>query len=250
MAGQPGSQSQEPAGKPITGAQAGSGQTHRLYLKTSSITDLMTLQQCCGSRPARSLPPLELNGQLLPRYVCLDRPPPLFGASKPLPFLQEFHQLLDLHKQDPALDIQVVPVTLFWGRAPGPGRQGGLRLEHHQQPGAKPPEEALIVILKGARTWCASPPPLPALHGGQARHRRGHRPQAGAGGPHPLQPPAAGRHRTQVADRNLLFKQLLDSSVIQQAIEEEARREGISLEKAQKRAHGYMDEIASNFPIG
>ena len=89
-------------------------------LKTSSITDLMTLQQCCEDL---GLPgpftPLELNGQLLPRYVCLDRPPPLFGKrSKPLPFLQEFHQLLDLHKQDPALDIQVVPVTLFWGRAP------------------------------------------------------------------------------------------------------------------------------------
>ncbi|MBU9734893.1 hypothetical protein, partial [Klebsiella variicola] len=51
----------------------------------------------------------------------------------------------------------------------------------------------------------------------------------------------------KLPNRNLLFKQLLDSSVIQQAIEEEARREGISLEKAQKRAHGYMDEIASNF---
>ena len=46
-------------------------------LKTSSITDLMTLQQCCEDL---GLPgpftPLELNGQLLPRYVCLDRPPP------------------------------------------------------------------------------------------------------------------------------------------------------------------------------
>lgn len=80
----------------------------------------MTLQQCCEDL---GLPgpftPLELGGQLLPRYVCLDRPPPLFGTrNKPLPFLQEFHQLLDLHKQDPELDIQVVPVTLFWGRAP------------------------------------------------------------------------------------------------------------------------------------
>ena len=36
-----------------------------------------------------------------------------------------------------------------------------------------------------------------------------------------------------------------DVAVLYVAREEEAQREGISLEKAQKRAHGYMDEIAS-----
>ena len=32
----------------------------------------------------------------------------LLAKVPPLPFLQEFHQLLDLHKQDPELDIQVM----------------------------------------------------------------------------------------------------------------------------------------------
>ena len=131
-------------------------------LKTSSITDLMTLQQCCEDL---GLPgpftPLELNGQLLPRYVCLDRPPPLFGKrSKPLPFLQEFHQLLDLHKQDPELDIQVVPVTLFWGRAPG--REGeeasGLNIISSLAPNRL--KKALIVILKGRENLVRFSPPL------------------------------------------------------------------------------------------
>ena len=54
----------------------------------------------------------------------------------------------------------------------------------------------------------------------------------------------------KLPNRNLLFKQLLDSSVIQQAIEEEARREGICLEKAQKRAHGYMDGSPPTSPTG
>ena len=219
-------------------------------LKTSSITDLMTLQQCCEDL---GLPgpftPLELNGQLLPRYVCLDRPPPLFGTrNKPLPFLQEFHQLLDLHKQDPALDIQVVPVTLFWGRAPG--REGeeasGWNIISSLAPNRL--KKALIVILKGRENLVRFSPPLSLRymadkHGTDeaiahklARVARTHfsRQQLAATGP-------------KLPNRNLLFKQLLDSSVIQQAIEEEARREGISLEKAQKRAHGYMDEIASNF---
>ncbi|HDN9008070.1 glycerol-3-phosphate 1-O-acyltransferase PlsB [Aeromonas veronii] len=219
-------------------------------LKTSSITDLMTLQQCCEDL---GLPgpftPLELNGQLLPRYVCLDRPPPLFGKrSKPLPFLQEFHQLLDLHKQDPELDIQVVPVTLFWGRAPG--REGeeasGLNIISSLAPNRL--KKALIVILKGRENLVRFSPPLSLRymadkHGTDeaiahklARVARTHfsRQQLAATGP-------------KLPNRNLLFKQLLDSAVIQQAIEEEAQREGISLEKAQKRAHGYMDEIASNF---
>ena len=219
-------------------------------LKTSSITDLMTLQQCCEDL---GLPgpftPLELGGQLLPRYVCLDRPPPLFGTrNKPLPFLQEFHQLLDLHKQDPELDIQVVPVTLFWGRAPG--REGeeasGWNIISSLAPNRL--KKALIVILKGRENLVRFSPPLSLRymadkHGTDeaiahklARVARTHfsRQQLAATGP-------------KLPNRNLLFKQLLESSVIQQAIEEEARQEGISLEKAQKRAHGYMDEIASNF---
>ncbi|MGL5223820.1 MAG: glycerol-3-phosphate 1-O-acyltransferase PlsB [Aeromonas sp.] len=219
-------------------------------LKTSSITDLMTLQQCCEDL---GLPgpftPLELNGQQLPRYVCLDRPPPLFGKrSKPLPFLQEFHQLLDRHKQDPDLDIQVVPVTLFWGRAPG--REGeeaaGLNVISSLAPNLL--KKALIVILKGRENLVRFSPPLSLRymadkHGTDeaiahklARVARTHfsRQQLAATGP-------------KLPNRNLLFKQLLDSSAIQHAIEEEAQREGISLEKAQKRAHGYMDEIASDF---
>ena len=189
-------------------------------LKTSSITDLMTLQQCCEDL---GLPgpftPLELGGQLLPRYVCLDRPPPLFGTrNKPLPFLQEFHQLLDLHKQDPALDIQVVPVTLFWGRAPG--REGeeasGWNIISSLAPNRL--KKALIVILKGRENLVRFSPPLSLRqmadkHGTDeaiahklARVARTHfsRQQRAATGP-------------KLPNRSLLFRQLLDSSVIQQA---------------------------------
>lgn len=219
-------------------------------LKTSSFTDLMTLQQCCEDL---GLPgpfnALMHNGQSLPRYVCLDRPPPLFGKrSKPLPFLQEFHQLLDLHKQDPELDIQVVPVTLFWGRAPGrEGEQAsGLNIISSLAPNRL--KKALIVMLKGRENLVRFSPPLSLRymadkHGTDeaiahklARVARTHfsRQQLAATGP-------------KLPNRNLLFQQLLDSTVIQQAIREEANRENISLEKAQKRAHSYMDEIASDF---
>ncbi|ALP39453.1 hypothetical protein WL1483_34 [Aeromonas schubertii] len=61
-------------------------------LKTSSITDLLTLQQCCADL---GLPgpftPLELAGRPLPRYVCLDRPPPCLAREpNPCPSSRSF----------------------------------------------------------------------------------------------------------------------------------------------------------------
>ena len=61
-----------------------------------------------------------MNGVIIPSYVCLDNPAPLFGQVKDKNvFFSEFQQLLRLHKDDKVLDIQLMPVSLFWGRAPG-----------------------------------------------------------------------------------------------------------------------------------
>ncbi|MFR9721424.1 glycerol-3-phosphate 1-O-acyltransferase PlsB [Aeromonas diversa] len=219
-------------------------------LKTSSITDLLTLQQCCADL---GLPgpftPLELAGRPLPRYVCLDRPPPLFGSRiKPLPFLQEFEQLLDLHKQDPDLDVQLVPVTLFWGRAPGREEEEVSSFNIISALAPNMLKKALIVALKGRENLVRFSPPVSLRymadkHGTDqaiahklARVARVHfgRQQLAATGP-------------KLPNRHLLFQQLLDSATIQDAIREEAGRDNISEEKARKRALGYMDEIASDF---
>lgn len=235
---------------PITELQLDPQRPIVYALKTSSITDLMTLQQCCEDL---GLPgpftPLELNGQRLPRFVCLDRPPPLFGKrNKPLPFLQEFHQLLDLHTQDPQLDIQLVPVTLFWGRAPG--REGEEASSWNIISSLAPNrlKKALIIMLKGRENLVRFSPPVSLRymadkHGTDhaiahklARVARVHfgRQQLAATGP-------------KLPNRHLLFGQLIESTIIQDAIRQEAIREGISEEKARKRALGYMDEIASDF---
>ena len=217
-------------------------------LKTSSITDLMTLQQCCEDL---GLPgpftPLELNGQLLPRYVCLDRPPPLFGKrSKPLPFLQEFHQLLDLHKQDPALDIQVVPVTLFWGRAPPEGEEAsGWNIISSLAPNRL--KKALIVILKGRENLVRFSPPLSCVTWRTSTAPTRPSPTSWLGSPVPTSaasswPPPAPSCPTATCCSN--------SCSIRTSFSKPSRKRPsarISLEKAQKRAHGYMDEIASDF---
>ena len=77
----------EPAGKSHHRAQSWIRQTHRLCPEDQldhRPDDPATVLRDLGL--PGPFTPLELNGQLLPRYVCLDRPPPLFGTrNKPLP---------------------------------------------------------------------------------------------------------------------------------------------------------------------
>ena len=52
-------------------------------LKTKSMTDLVALQRACKERGLPDpLTPIKVNGVIIPSYVCLDNPAPLFGKVK------------------------------------------------------------------------------------------------------------------------------------------------------------------------
>ena len=102
------------------------------------------------------------------------------------------------------------------------------------------------MILKGRENLVRFSPPCAAWRTSTAP--TGHRHKL-ARWPAPTSAANSWLPGPKLPNRNLLFKQLLDLRD-QQAIEEEARREGISLEKAQKRAHGYMDGSPPISPIG
>ena len=90
-------------------------------LSSDSLSDLLTLEL---STRELGLPspfmPLQWHGMTLPRYVWLERTPLPFGlkrrhTSQP----DTFQQWLQLVQSEAAPDIQLVPVTLLWKRAPG-----------------------------------------------------------------------------------------------------------------------------------
>lgn len=87
-----------------------------------SNTDLLTLR---SSALASGLPDplstLEINGQSFPRFVCVAESPSVFGHKSGLPqdSITLFCDLLELHKQDSELNIQLIPASILWGRAPG-----------------------------------------------------------------------------------------------------------------------------------
>ena len=216
-------------------------------LSTDSLSDLLTLELCAKELGLPNpFAPLILQGQSHPRYVCLDRTPSLLGTPRSgIPHLDTFREWLSLHEQNAQLDIQLVPVTLLWHRAPGRERPHRLQ-PPHQTPGAL--RKAAMVLLYGRenRVRFSTPVSLRSLvtelgtdevvaHK-LARVARIHfsRQRQAAKGP-------------RLPDRQALFRELLRSDNIVRAIAEQAQSEGSSEEQMRARALGYLDEMASDF---
>lgn len=191
------------------------------------------------------LSPLEINGKQFGRYVYIVSRPSMFRSNKHVPSssISLFSQLLSLHDEDKELDVQVIPVSVLWGRKPGK--------EQNVKPYLEPmnaTQKAISLLLAG-RDCMVRFSPVVSLrymansHGTDesiahklARVARIHfsRQKMAASGPN-------------LPVREQLFNRLLNSEVIRNAIADEAASKNISLEKAQKEAHSILDEVAANF---
>ncbi|WP_409499659.1 glycerol-3-phosphate 1-O-acyltransferase PlsB [Mannheimia glucosida] len=209
-------------------------------LPYTSQTDLLILQKNCL---ALNLPdPLQENvieGQALPRFVFLDEGRRFFkskGAKSETESI--FYRYLDLHRANAELDVQLVPVSVLWGRAPGKedvrhlqvltsfqrflsmvwfGRDNFVRFS---------PAVSLryMVTEYGADEKIAQKIARVAkMHFAKLRYS--------AMGP-------------RLPNRDAMFNKILNSEVIQAAIAEEAKKS--SPEKARKEAEKIINEIAAD----
>lgn len=211
-----------------------------------SNTDLMTLR---SSTEALGLPdplqPLEIGGKSYVRYVYIAEGPSVFGSDSELPQESKdlFTALLEHHKQDSELDVQVVPASILWGRKPGK--------EDNQKPTLRPlngPEKFFTILAHGRDCMVRLSPAVSlrymADHHGTddsiahklARVAKIHfsRQQLAASGP-------------KLPDRQALFKRLLASKAIEKVVAEEAESRDVPVEKVRKEAIDMMEEIAANF---
>lgn len=216
-------------------------------LPYDSKADLLTLRaQCLRHHLPDPLSPLEIDGSLLPRHVFIHDGPRVFPYFVPsVESVKIFHDYLDLHRNNPKLDIQMLPVTVMFGRAPGREVQGEptphLRLLNGVQ-------KFFAVIWHGRDSFVRFSPTvslrrMATEHGTDksiaqklARVARIHfaRQRLAAIGP-------------RLPARQDLFNRLLQSKAIEKAVEDEARSKKISHEKAQQNAVEMMEEIAANF---
>ena len=211
-----------------------------------SNTDLLTLR---SSALASGLPDplslLDINGQSFPRFVCVAESPSIFGKKTGLPqdSITLFSDLLELHKQDSELNIQLIPASILWGRAPGK--------ESKTKPILRPlngPKKTWAILGHGRDCLVRLSTPVSLRymadnHGTDdaiaqklARVAKIHfsRQQIATSGP-------------RLPDRKQLFKRLLASKAIDKVVQEEAISRQVPVEKVRREAIAMMEEIAANF---
>ncbi|OOF42462.1 glycerol-3-phosphate 1-O-acyltransferase [Rodentibacter rarus] len=214
-------------------------------LPYTSQTDFVIFRRHCLDL---NLPdPAEKNnvhGVSLPRYVYLDEGRRFFkskGAKDET--IQVFNKYLELHRTFEDLDVQIVPVSVLWGRSPGHEDKAGLpnlRLLNGIQ-------KTFSAIWFGRDTFvrfsqAVSLRYMANEHSSDekmaqklARVAKMHfaRQRISATGP-------------RLPNRKAMFNKLLQSTTIQAAIEDEAKSKNITREKAEKEAYKILDEIAAD----
>jgi glycerol-3-phosphate O-acyltransferase len=138
-------------------------------LPYNSKADLLTLRaQCLAHDLPDPLEPLEIDGTLLPRYVFIHGGPRVFTYYTPKEeSIKLFHDYLDLHRSNPDLDVQMVPVSVMFGRRPVVKKAKRIRrcvCSTASRNSSRFPGWGAIAL-------CVSPFSLAAPDGGRTRHR-------------------------------------------------------------------------------
>lgn len=211
-----------------------------------SSVDLITLQnQVMQLGLPDPFEAVEINGKMFQRFVFTSSRETVMNNDHDVPneSIAQFSELLEQHKFDAKLDVQVIPTTVLWGRKPGKESRHKPYLQS-----LNGPQKAKAVIVSG-RDCLVRISPVVSLrymadsHGTDtsiahklARVARIHfsRQKLAASGPN-------------LPSRQALFRRLMKSKAIEKAIEDEAKSKAISIEKARKEAHSMMDEIAADF---
>jgi glycerol-3-phosphate O-acyltransferase len=210
-----------------------------------SKADLLTVRaQCLAHELPDPLEPLEIDGYQLPRYVFIDKGPRVFRYYAPKQeSVKVFHDYLDLMRNNPHLDVQLIPVSVMFGRSPG--REGHHAPRLQMLNGI---QKFFAIVWLGRDSFVRfsnilSLRYMADTHGTDktiahklARVARIHfsRQRRAAIGP-------------QLPVRQELFNKLLASKALEKAVEEEASSKKISIDKARQNAIGMMEEIAANF---
>lgn len=231
--------------EPVTELNFDLSQPIMYVLPYHSPADLLTVrQQCLLHNLPDPLEPLEMEGQKFPRYVFIDKGPRAFHYYTPkVESIKIFHDYLDFLSIYIDKDVQLIPVSVMFGRAPG--REGqhmpNLRVLNGVQ-------KFFAIIWLGRDSFVRFSSSLSlrymADHHGTdktiaqklARVARIHfsRQRLAAVGP-------------KLPVRQELFSKLMASKAIEKAVEEEANSKKIPITKARQNAISMLNEIAANF---
>lgn len=223
--------------------------THRpvLYvLPYNSQIDLMVVRSLCLQyKLPDPLDSIEVNGKTVPAYIYIDKGPGIFASNrqqnKTIEILKDY---ISAHQQNPNLDIQMLPVSVMFGRRPD---KEGKKMPSLQVLGATYKLFKIIVSGRDCYTRFSKTVSLKTIEFDEkqdisvlahklARVARIHFAK--------LRMASVG---PKLPVRQQMLNKLLNSPRLVDAIQEEAKSKNISLDKAKKNALANLNEIAANF---
>lgn len=219
-------------------------------LEFRHLSALLVLEQTCAEQGMpQPTAALRIQGRSLPRSVAALRRPAGWFRRRRQRYSRTLERLVAAALAEPGPDVQIVPVTVFWGRAPRREDSWLKLLSAERWVPIGPLRQFLRVLLHGRNTWVRFSRPLslqalPATVPDDptrtlrklARILRVHFRQRRAAllGP-------------ELASCHLLVEQLLHRRSVRRAIQAEARERDIAQLKAAGRARRYAYEIAADF---
>ncbi|CCQ12694.1 Glycerol-3-phosphate acyltransferase [Pseudoalteromonas luteoviolacea B = ATCC 29581] len=217
--------------------------------RLNAHSDLAALDKVCSSLGLPKASQYEKIGQAkLPRFIGIQNPTPLFSSTaKPSDALDQGQAIFQALRASPTTKVQLIPVTILWGRAPGKEKPGvGTLLSSSLTPSWF--RKLFVILFSGRDNLVRLSRPIAVS---ELMHDKSDVDEL----PHKLLRVARVHfHRQKLAatgpklpSREQLFSSLLASTSVRQAIIDEAKEKGLSQEEARREAIKMLEEIAANY---
>ena len=215
-------------------------------LPYNSQIDLMVVRSLCLKYHLPDpLTGIEINGKIVPSYIYIDKGPGIFASyrqqTKAIEILRDY---ISAHQQNHDLDVQMLPVSVMFGRRPD---KEGKKMPSLQVVGATYKLYKIIVSGRDCYTHFSrtvsfktlqldNNQDISTLARKLSRVARIHfaKQRTASVGP-------------KLPVRQEMLNKLLHNPNISEAIQEEAKSKNINLDKAKKNALSILNEIAANF---
>ncbi|MEQ1580391.1 MAG: glycerol-3-phosphate 1-O-acyltransferase PlsB [Steroidobacteraceae bacterium] len=222
-------------------------------LETRGVADMVVLQQACIAfdLPRTSAPVVAGEGQrrLADRsLVCLERRTGFLGNRVDRRVPAELRAFVDAINADPTLDVEFVPVNVFWGRAPAKERSWFRLLFAESWDLVGRFRRLLAVVFNGRNLLVqfGEPVSLRASIGEGANAPRAVRRMARMLR-NLLRNQRAATIGPDLSHRRTIVTQVLRTQAVRQAVAEVMRDKGLTRREALLEAKRCADEIAANY---
>lgn len=215
-------------------------------LPYNSQIDLMVVRSLCLKYDLPDpLLGIDINGNTIPAYIYIDKGPGIFASkkqkNKSIEILREY---ISAHQQNDELDVQMLPVSVMFGRKPD---KEGKKMPSLQVLGATYKLYKIVISGRDCYTRFSRTvsfknikvddnQDISVLAHKLARVARIHfaKQRAASVGP-------------KLPVRQEMLNKLLTNPALAEAIQEEAKSKKIDQDKARKNALSLLNEIAANF---